>query len=127
MFHEDDATRHAGRHCRRADYDARSAPRCERSRRRGNDCARRSPRRAAAKPNRERAMPSELDAASSEFVDALVDVLVANRSGSASADQRSRLAKARAKAEELMTTKQYGDAVFKAFGRLEAGISKPPR
>jgi hypothetical protein len=44
------------------------------------------------------------------------DALQANKSGSASIQLRSRLAKARANAEKLLTTKQYSDAVLKAFG-----------
>lgn len=59
-------------------------------------------------------MTSEIDAATDEFVDALANALQASKSGSASLDLRSRLAAARAKAEKLLTTNQYSDAVFKA-------------
>ena len=59
-------------------------------------------------------MPSEIDAAADEFVDALANVLQAS-SESDSLNLRSRLAAARANAEKLLTTKQYSDAVFKAF------------
>jgi hypothetical protein len=59
-------------------------------------------------------MSSEIDRAAEEFVDALADVLRASKSGSASLELRARLAKARANAEKLLTTKQYSDAVFES-------------
>ena len=60
-------------------------------------------------------MSSETEIATEEFINALVDVLQASRNGRASIDLRSRLAKARTKAEKLLTTTQYSGAVFKAF------------
>jgi hypothetical protein len=61
-------------------------------------------------------MSSDAAAAADAFVDALADVLQAsNSSAGASPELRSRLAAARASAEKLLTTKQYSDAVFKAF------------
>ena len=60
-------------------------------------------------------MASEMDAATDEFVDVLANVLqISSRNGAASLELRSRLAKARANAEKLLTTKQYSEAVFKA-------------
>jgi hypothetical protein len=55
---------------------------------------------------------SEIDVATNEFVDALAAVLE-ERNG-APIELRSKLAKARAKAEKLLSTKQYSDAVFRA-------------
>ena len=59
-------------------------------------------------------MASEIDAVTSEFVEALTNVLEASKNGAVSVRLRSQLAKARAKAEKLLTTKQYSDAVFQA-------------
>jgi len=59
-------------------------------------------------------MSNEVDKAAEEFVEALVDVFEASKSGSASLELRSRLAKARANAEKWLSTPQYGEAVFKA-------------
>lgn len=57
-------------------------------------------------------MASDANAAIDEFVDALANVLQAE--DGAPFELRSKLAKAGAKAESLLTTKQYSDAVFKA-------------
>ena len=46
-------------------------------------------------------MSNEIDKASEEFVEALADVFEASKSGSASLELRSRLAKARANAERM--------------------------
>jgi hypothetical protein len=49
------------------------------------------------------------------FVTALANFLQAERDGRASPTHRSELAMARASAERLLNTKQYSEAVFKAF------------
>jgi hypothetical protein len=60
-------------------------------------------------------MASDTENAADRFVDALANVLQACReSGSASITLRGELAKARADAEKLLSTKEYSDAVFKA-------------
>jgi cytochrome c1 len=59
-------------------------------------------------------MSNEIDKASEEFVEALADVFEACKSGSASLELTSRLAKARANAKKWLSTSQYDEAVFKA-------------
>ena len=59
-------------------------------------------------------MSNEVDKASEEFVEALAAVLEASKSGSASLELRSHLAKARANAKKWLSTPQYDEAVFKA-------------
>jgi len=59
-------------------------------------------------------MSNEVDKASKEFVEALAAVLEASKSGSASLELRSHLAKARANAKKWLSTPQYDEAVFKA-------------
>ena len=59
-------------------------------------------------------MSNEVDKASEEFVEALAAVLEASKSGSASLELRSHLAKARANAKKWLGTPQYDEAVFKA-------------
>jgi hypothetical protein len=56
----------------------------------------------------------EAASAAKKFVDALAKVLQARRNGSASISLRAELATAHANAEQLLNTKQYSDAIFKA-------------
>ena len=49
-----------------------------------------------------------------EFVDALIDFLLASKEGSPSLSLRSHLAKARAEAQRRLTAEQYSSAVFVA-------------
>jgi hypothetical protein len=66
-------------------------------------------------------MASNAEKATDRFVDALVNVLQACRSGSASITLRGELAKARADAEKPLSTKEYSDAVFKAARIANSG------
>ena len=60
-------------------------------------------------------MVSDANDARDKFIDALATLLQANRNGGASLRLRTELAKARADAVKLLTTKQYDGAVFDAF------------
>jgi len=55
------------------------------------------------------------------FIDALVNFLLANKSGEVSLSERTKLFEARVKAEEELDVKTYGEAVFEAFRQAGMG------
>jgi hypothetical protein len=58
---------------------------------------------------------SEKQQVTDAFVDAFVTRLEADREGVTTPSMRSALLKARAKATEVLSTKEYDEAVFRAF------------
>jgi hypothetical protein len=67
-------------------------------------------------------MASDAENAADRFVDALANVLQERgESGSASTILRGELAKVRADAKKLLSTKEYSDAVFQAARIANSG------
>lgn len=62
-------------------------------------------------------MATDIEGARTTFVEALTELLCADRDGLATPEHRAKLAKARAQAEKVLDPKQYGEAVFEAFRR----------
>jgi hypothetical protein len=60
-------------------------------------------------------MAADVDAVTQAFVESLASLLLTEREGKVTIEQRSKLAAARAHAKKVLNATQYDEAVFRAF------------